>query len=75
MKENKYQHIILPKDTKISDVDNKTKYATAVIMYLYYEDTLENYFAYLNNIPPEIDVYVYSSKSSVCEATRRDSMP
>ncbi len=38
---------------------------TAVIIYLYYLDTLQTYYPYLDNIPPQIDVYLISSREEV----------
>ncbi len=34
----------------------------AIIIYLYYMDTLPVYYAYINNIPEDIDIYVISSR-------------
>lgn len=39
----------------------------AVAVNLFYLDTIEKYMGYINQIPEEIDVYVFSSKSSVLE--------
>ena len=41
---------------------------TAIILYLYYEDTLDRYLHYLNHIPEGIAVYIISSLPSVLDA-------
>lgn len=42
----------------------------AIIIYLYYMDTLPVYYAYMNNIPEDIDIYVISSREEVLAAVR-----
>lgn len=37
----------------------------AILVHLYYEDTVEHYAHYLNNVPENIDVYITSSKEDV----------
>lgn len=37
----------------------------AIILYLYYEDTLENYLKFIENIQNEIDVYIITSNKNV----------
>lgn len=37
----------------------------AVIIYLYYEDTLNRYIRYIEEIPESVPVYIFSSKSNV----------
>ena len=63
----KEEYLILPRDIQGVAVSEYVLRSTAVILYLYYEETLHNYFHYIQNIPEEIDVYVYSSKENVCE--------
>lgn len=43
---------------KLPDVVYKD---TAIAVNLFYEDTLQQYFSYLDNVPREIEVYIYSS--------------
>lgn len=43
---------------------------TAIIIYLYYLDTLPIYYEYIRGIPRAIDVYVVSSRERVLEETR-----
>ncbi len=43
----------------------------AVIIYLYYEDTLKRYISYIEGIPESIPVYIFSSKSEVLEILKR----
>lgn len=44
---------------------------TAIAVNLFYEDTLHRYFTYLDNIPKEIPIYIYSSNENVwCEIAR-----
>lgn len=40
---------------------------TAIIIYLYYIDTLPVYYQYIDNIPSNIDVYILSSKKQVLD--------
>lgn len=44
-----------------------TEINAAVIIYLYYEDTLNRYIRYIEGIPQSIPVYIFSSKSEVLE--------
>lgn len=44
---------------------------TAVIIYLYYTDTLAEYYGYIGAIPEGIDVYIISSRGDVLEEMRR----
>ncbi len=43
---------------------------TAVLVYLYYRDTLPEYYRYLENIPPEVDVYLISSRQDILDSVR-----
>lgn len=70
MSNTKEKYLILSKDIQESAVSKNVLYNTAIIMYLYYEDTLQNYFYYIQNIPKEISLYVYSSKEEVCEKVK-----
>ncbi|MEH2946866.1 rhamnan synthesis F family protein [Lachnospiraceae bacterium 56-18] len=42
----------------------------AVILYLFYIDTLPNYYGYIDGIPDSIDVYIISSKAEVLETVQ-----
>lgn len=58
--------IILSEDSKILLDDQKNVYkSTAVFIYLYYEDTVEGYYKYIDEIPSEIEVYLCSSNETV----------
>lgn len=43
---------------------------TAVIIYLYYIDTVTDYYRYIDNIVPSIDLYIISSREEVLEVVR-----
>lgn len=43
------------------EVSNDVYKNTAIAVNLFYEDTLQQYFTYLENIPRDIEVYIYSS--------------
>lgn len=43
---------------------------TVIILYLYYEDTLPEYFKYLNDIPNDIHVYIISSRQRVLDCIK-----
>ena len=59
---------ILPEGMKKSLRIKYTK--TAVILYLYYIDTLSFYYTYIDVIPNTIDMYIISSREEVLEAIR-----
>lgn len=40
---------------------------STIIVYLYYPDTLNRYFAYIDKLPDDLPIYVISSNSSACE--------
>lgn len=44
---------------------------TAIILYLYYSDTVEDYYGYLDDIPSGIDVYIISSRQEVLWQVKR----
>lgn len=52
---------LLPSDVKTCDVPEDAFASSAVAVNLYYEDTLDRYFSYLENIPESVDVYIFSS--------------
>lgn len=43
---------------------------TVIILYLYYEDTLPEYFKYLNDIPDDIHVCIISSRQRVLDCVK-----
>lgn len=45
--------------------DFKNDKKIAVLVHLYYEDTVDYYFKYINDIPEDIDVYISSSKENI----------
>ncbi len=50
---------LLPSDVKNCDVPEDVFACSAVAVNLYYEDTLDRYFSYLENIPESVDVYIF----------------
>lgn len=63
---------VLPRKTDIFTEDESVRIysQTAVIIYLYYADTLKDYYKYIDNIPSDIDVYIISSMESVLKEVR-----
>lgn len=45
----------------------------AVVVNLYYEDKVEFYFSYLNHVPKEITLYIFSSKETVLQKAEKYS--
>ncbi len=43
---------------------------TAILVYLYYPDTLSSYYGYIDNIPQGIDMYIISSRADVVSTVR-----
>ena len=43
----------------------------AIVVNLYYLDTIEQYMSYLNRVPKEIHIYVYSSEPKVLKKTQQ----
>lgn len=66
-KKEQLLYILPTNDEKIS----LTGIKVAVIIYLYYEDTLNRYISYIEGIPESIPVYIFSSKSEVLEILKR----
>lgn len=71
MTDEKYKHIILSSKWNAGKVEENTLKKTAIIMYLYYEDTLTNYYSYIQNIPEKIDTYIFSSNILVVENVQK----
>lgn len=44
---------------------------TAIIIYLYYIESLSEYYNYIENIPHNIDLYIVSSREEVLEEVRK----
>lgn len=53
------------------DCDAKSDGEIAVFLYLYYEDQIQNYIEYVNNIPLDYDLFFISSQKSVLEAIKK----
>lgn len=68
-------YYILPlKADGISESLDSMEYGhTAIILYLYYSDTLENYYGYIDDIPVGIDVYIISSQPDVLRRVKNHS--
>lgn len=64
---------ILPENEKLifESFDRGIYKKTAVIVYLYYIDTLPAYYKYIDDIPQAIDLYILSSREDVLDAVRR----
>ncbi len=60
-------YYILPlKADGISELPYGIAYShAAIILYLYYTDTVENYYSYIDDIPSGIDIYIISSRQDV----------
>lgn len=59
IREEKKLYFILPEKVAISETSGYEK--VAIIVYLYYPDSLEKYLLYIDRIPEEIKVYIVSS--------------
>ena len=55
---------IIKKDDKLNI---KINVKVAVIMNIYYLDTIDKYISYINNIPTDVFVYIYSSEIEVLD--------
>lgn len=66
-------YYILPLRTDgVSEWSYGTVYRhTAIILYLYYSDTVENYYSYIDDIPSEIDIYIISSRQDVLRCVKK----
>ncbi len=64
--ENKLLYILDDVDIKKDELHIRT-HTVAVVINLYYEDTVEQYMKYLNPIPAEVAVYIISSKQEVLD--------
>lgn len=68
-KENLY--FVLPEDHSKNDAIEKIFVRTAIIIYLYYEDSPENYYSYIDKIPQEIKTYIISSDQTVLQKIKQ----
>jgi len=63
------QNLIYIFPEKGHSLSQKTSYTihseTAIIIYLYYIDTLQRYYNYIENIPLDMDIYIISSRKDV----------
>lgn len=57
----------------VSRTDRTRHEQAAIILYLYYKDTLTEYFKYLDGIPEDIHVYIISSRKCVLDAVKEYS--
>lgn len=62
---NKYR--ILSKTVRETELWEKK---AAVILYLYYPDTVDFYYSYLERIPKEVDIYIITSNPELLEQCR-----
>lgn len=61
---------IISTDEKSEIESDKLYEKTAVVLYLYYEDTVHLYFKYINSISENIHLYIISSVESVLDKCR-----
>lgn len=67
----KKKHLYILSDSHSSFTpEDKLLTSVAVAVNLYYEDTAEKYFTYLESIPEKIDLYIISSQQSILECAR-----
>ncbi len=70
--EENLTYILPQKAYSVSETISPAVYTeTAVIIYLYYIDTLSIYYRYIDGIPLDIDIYIISSRENVLEEVRR----
>lgn len=55
---------VLPEDALAKTCDDEALASTAILVNLYYPDTLEFYFEYIRRIPDKVDIYIISSNPS-----------
>lgn len=67
IRHDKNLYFILPEDVEISRISCYED--VAVIVYLYYEDSLEKYLPYVDKIPEKISIYIVSSNEELCQPT------
>lgn len=60
---------LLPEDGKVQ-LSYEIHSKTAILIYLYYIDTMNIYYRYIFNIPLDIDVYIISSSEEVLQKVR-----
>lgn len=65
VRKNEKLLFILQQDESYVPAVYKTYPSVAIGVNLFYEDTVEYYFAYLNKVPEEIDIYIFSSNPDV----------
>lgn len=69
--EKNLTYILPEKAYSVLETLSSAVYAeTAVIIYLYYIDTLSIYYKYIDSIPLDIDIYIISSLENVLEEVR-----
>ena len=69
--EKNLTYILSSSKESLSDtMDGEIYEKTAIILYLYYMDTLSVYWLYLDGIQNAIDVYIISSKEEILEKVR-----
>lgn len=59
-----------PKERLSKNLDGEIYAKTAIILYLYYMDTLSVYWPYLDGIQNDIDVFIISSREEILEKVR-----
>lgn len=70
--EKQLTHILVSDDAGGLSLDYSMLKDAAIMLYLYYDDTLERYYKYIDNMAKEIDLYLVSSNEKVlCELKSR----
>lgn len=65
----KKKHLYVLSESHSSFVpEEKVLASIAIAVNLYYEDTVEKYFSYLDNIPEKIAVYIISSRQTILDS-------
>ena len=70
IREKKKHLYILPEKYSLVLPENEILTSVAVAVNLYYEDTVERYFSYLDNMPCQISIYIISSKQIILKNAR-----
>lgn len=70
IRKNEKLMYILQKDNSAFAPKDELLSTVAIAVYLYYEDTLDIYFSYLDVIPEQISLYIISSRQVILDRTR-----
>lgn len=62
---------ILSEEQEEGDIDSETLHETAIILYLYYEESFNKYLSYLKHIPEGVKVYVVTANHNILESLNK----